>query len=40
MARAVNSNHQLAATIIVITTLGAALTINVGLFLLGWAGWI
>ncbi|WP_407292232.1 AEC family transporter [Stutzerimonas zhaodongensis] len=40
MARAVNSNHQLAATIIVITTLGAALTINIGLFLLGWAGWI
>jgi hypothetical protein len=40
MARAVNSNHQLAATIIVITTLGAALTINAGLLLLGWAGWI
>ncbi|MCJ0975610.1 AEC family transporter [Pseudomonas sp. PS1] len=40
MARAVNSNHQLAATIIVITTLGAALTINVGLFLLHWLGWI
>jgi predicted permease len=40
MARAVNSNHQLAATIIVITTLGAAVTINIGLFLLRWAGWI
>ena len=40
MARAVNSNHQLAATIIVITTLMAALSINAGLFLLGWLGWI
>lgn len=40
MARAVNSNHQLAATIIVITTLAAALTINVGLFLLRWLGWV
>lgn len=40
MARAVNSNHQLAATIIVITTLMAAVSINVGLFLLGWLGWI
>lgn len=40
MARAVNSNYQLAAIIIVITTLGAALTINVGLFLLRWLGWI
>lgn len=40
MARAVNSNHQLAAIIIVITTLGAALTINLGLFLLRWLGWI
>lgn len=40
MARAVNSNYQLAATIIVITTLGAAVTTNVGLFLLSWLGWI
>ena len=40
MARAVNSNHQLAATIIVLTTLWAAVTINAGLFLLGWLGWI
>ncbi len=40
MARAVNSNHKLAAIIIVITTLGAAVTINIGLFLLRWAGWI
>lgn len=34
MARAVNSNYRLAATIIVITTLSSALTINVGLLLL------
>ncbi len=40
MARAVNANHQLAAIIIVITTLMAALSINVGLFLLDWLGWI
>ncbi len=40
MARAVNANHQLAAVIIVITTLMAALSVNVGLFLLGWVGWI
>lgn len=40
MARAVNANHQLAAIIIVITTLMAALSINFGLFLLGWLGWI
>ena len=40
MARAVNGNHQLAAAIIVITTLGAVLTINIGLLLLQWAGWI
>ncbi|WP_415844179.1 AEC family transporter [Stutzerimonas zhaodongensis] len=40
MARAVNANHQLAAVIIVITTLMAALSVNVGLFLLGWVGWL
>ncbi|WCR45281.1 AEC family transporter [Stutzerimonas stutzeri] len=40
MARAVNSNHQLAAAIIVLTTLMAALSINLGLFLLRWLGWI
>jgi len=40
MARAVNANHQLAATIIVITTLMAAVSINAGLFLLGWLGWL
>ena len=40
MARAVNGNHQLAAAIIVITTLAAVLTTNIGLLLLQWAGWI
>lgn len=40
MARAVNANHQLAAIIIVITTLMAALSINLGLLLLGWLEWI
>ncbi|MBC8651109.1 AEC family transporter [Pseudomonas sp. MTM4] len=40
MARAVNANHQLAAIIIVITTLIAALSINLGLLLLGWLGWL
>lgn len=40
MARAANANHQLAAIIIVITTLMAALSINLGLLLLGWLEWI
>ncbi|MBU1330529.1 MAG: AEC family transporter [Gammaproteobacteria bacterium] len=40
MARAVNGNHELAAAIIVITTLMAVLTTNLGLLLLQWAGWI
>ncbi|UCJ16902.1 AEC family transporter [Pseudomonas sp. MM211] len=40
MARAVNGNYQLAAAIIVITTLAAVITTNVGLLLLQWAGWI
>jgi hypothetical protein len=40
MARAVNGNHQLAAAIIVITTLAAVVTINIGLLLLQWTGWI
>ncbi|SDI00960.1 hypothetical protein SAMN05216588_11033 [Pseudomonas flavescens] len=40
MARAVNGNYQLAAAIIVITTLAAVVTTNVGLLLLQWAGWI
>lgn len=40
MARAANGNHRLAAAIIVITTLMAAVTTNVGIFLLQWGGWI
>ena len=40
MAQAVKANAQLAAAIIVITTLAAAITINAGLLLLGWLGWI
>lgn len=40
MARATNANHQLAATIIVLTTLMAVISINFGLFVLGWLGWI
>ncbi len=40
MARAVNGNHELAASIIVITTVAAALTTNIGIFLLQWGGWI
>lgn len=40
MARAANANHQLAATIIVVTTLAAAVTTNIGIFILQWGGWI
>ena len=40
MARAANGNHQLAASIIVITTLMAAVTTNIGIFILQWGGWI
>lgn len=40
MARAVGSNHQLAAAIIAMTTLGSVLTINLGLLMLTAAGWI
>ena len=40
MARAMNGNYQLAAAIIVITTLAAVVTTNVGLLLLQWAGWV
>jgi predicted permease len=40
MAKAVGSNHQLAAAIIVLTTLLAAITTNIGLFILQWGGWI
>ncbi|PWU31931.1 AEC family transporter [Pseudomonas sp. RW407] len=40
MARAAQGNAELAASIIVITTLAAALTTNLGLFILQWGGWI
>ncbi|HUE92852.1 AEC family transporter [Pseudomonas sp.] len=40
MARAVGANHELAAAIIVITTLVAVVTTNLGLLLLQWGGWI
>ncbi|OLF55877.1 AEC family transporter [Pseudomonas chlororaphis] len=40
MARAAEGNHELAAAIIVITTLMAAVTTNIGIFLLQWGGWI
>ncbi|MFG0381542.1 AEC family transporter [Pseudomonas sp. zbq_18] len=40
MAKASGGNHVLASTIIVITTLMAVLTINIGLLVLQWGGWI
>lgn len=40
MARAYGGDHQLAAVIIVITTLAAVLTTNIGLLVLQWGGWI
>lgn len=40
MAKAVGANHQLAAAIIVLTTLASVLSTNIGLFVLQWAGWI
>jgi predicted permease len=40
MARAAQGNHELAAAIIVMTTLMAAITTNVGIFVLQWGGWI
>lgn len=40
MAKAVDGNHQLAAAIIVLSTLATVVTTNLGLFLLQWAGWI
>ena len=40
MARAAQGNHELAAAIIVLTTLMAAVTTNVGIFVLQWGGWI
>jgi predicted permease len=40
MVRAANGNHELAAAIIVLTTLAAAVTTNIGIFILQWGGWI
>lgn len=40
MVRASGGNYSLAAAIIVITTLAAAITTNIGVFLLQWGGWI
>lgn len=40
MARAAEGNHALAASIIVMTTLAAAVTTNIGIFILQWGGWI
>ncbi|MFP5420344.1 MAG: AEC family transporter [Gammaproteobacteria bacterium] len=40
MAKAVGGNHQLAAAIIVLTTLATVVTTNLGLFVLQWGGWI
>ena len=40
MARAVGSNHELAAAIVVITTLLSVLTMNAGLLLMQLGGWI
>jgi len=40
MAKAVGGNHQLAAAIIVLSTLATVITTNLGLFVLQWAGWI
>ncbi len=40
MAKAVKGNHELAASIIVMTTLAAAVVSNIGIFVLQWGGWI
>ncbi|MFI8482586.1 AEC family transporter [Pseudomonas sp. NPDC078700] len=40
MARAINANHELAAAIVVITTIGAVVSINLGLLVLKMLGWI
>jgi predicted permease len=40
MAKAANGNHELAAAIIVITTLVAAITTNIGIVFLQWGGWM
>jgi len=39
MAKAINANYELAAAIIVLTTLVSVLTMNAGILLLQWAGW-
>lgn len=40
MVKAIDGNHQLAAVIIVLTTLGSVVSINLGLLALQWLGWI
>ena len=40
MVKAIDGNHQLAAVIIVLTTLGSVLSINLGLLALQWLGWV
>ena len=40
MVRAINGNHQLAAVIIVLTTLGSVVSINLGLLTMQWLGWV
>lgn len=40
MVKAIEGNHQLAAVIIVLTTLGSVVSINLGLLVLQWLGWI
>lgn len=40
MAKAVGGNYQLAAAIIVITTLASVISTNLGLLILQWGGWI
>lgn len=40
MAKAAGANYQLAAAIIVITTLASVISTNLGLLILQWGGWI
>jgi len=40
MVRASGGNYSLAAAIVVMTTLAAAITTNIGIFVLQWGGWI
>ncbi|MDX1300499.1 MAG: AEC family transporter, partial [Pseudomonas sp.] len=40
MAKAVGGNYQLAAAIIVITTLASVISTNLGLLVLQFVGWI